>query len=516
MEIIKENVRASQFVGHESLLELVEGDIIVPDIKPDILSLVKVEGRPFITNREVQDDKVRIQGMIDIYAIYIADDETNSLKGLTATLNFNENIDMKGCNGDMIPILKFNLSNVESRVLNGRKITVKCPLEIDLKVISDSEFDIPKDVADLENVQMLKENMRLNSLVGHNTETLSINENVSLSENLPPIGEILTCSLEIVNQDYKVSYNKVLAKADARVRIVYSADDEMGSINVFETFIPFTGFIDINGVNENTKFDIGYTLKNYCIKPIYQDMKASAISVEAEIDVMVIAHEEKEFTVIRDLYNPDNILKYDEKSIALEQMKDNRITNIKFDQMLQIPELDNSKLLEINITPTITEKKNMEDKIIVDGNVNVDIMFYKLDKGTIETKRIDIPFEQSVAKENKQDDITVQVSDIEYELAPSGNLKLNMTLNFENEVMDTININMIDNLEATGEKAKSPASVVVYPVKSGDSLWSIAKKFGTTIDNIKTANDLSDDMIYPMQQLIIPRRVYRLTLDPLN
>ena len=69
MEIIKENVRASQFVGHESLLELVEGDIIVPDIKPDILSLVKVDGRPFITNSEVQDDKVRIQGMIDIYAM---------------------------------------------------------------------------------------------------------------------------------------------------------------------------------------------------------------------------------------------------------------------------------------------------------------------------------------------------------------------------------------------------------------------------------------------------------------
>lgn len=516
MEIIKENVRASQFVGHESLVELVEGDIIVPDIKPDILSLVRVDGRPFITNREVQEDKIRIQGLIDIYAIYIADDETNSLKGLTATLTFNENIDMKGCNDDMIPILKFNLSNVESRVLNGRKITVKCPLEIDVKVISDSEFNIPADVTDLENVQMLKEKLKLNSLIGHNTETLSINENISLSENLSPIGEILTCSLDIVNKDYKVSYNKVLAKADARVRIVYSADDEMESINVFETLIPFTSFIDINGVNENTQFDIIYNLKNYCIKPVYQDMKASAISVLAEIDVMVIAHEEKEFTVIKDLYNPDNILRYTEKNIALEQNSNNKVTSIKFDQMLQIPELDNSKLLEINIDSTITEKKNMEDKIIVDGNVNADIMFYKLDKGTIENKKIDIPFEQSITKGNMPEDITIQISDIEYELAPSGNLKLNMILNFDNEVMDTININMIDNLEATGEKAKCPASVIVYPVKSGDSLWSIAKKYGTTIENIKTANDLSDDTIYPMQQLIIPRRVYRLTLDPLN
>lgn len=516
MEVINENFRASQFVGHENLLELVEGDIIVPDVKPDILSLIKVEGRPFITNIETQDGKVNIQGMVEIYAIYVADDEKSSLKGLNATLNFNENIEMKDCESGMIPIIKFNLSNLESKVLNGRKITVKCPLEISIKVIKDAEIQVPKDIVDVENMQVLRENLILNSLVGRNNEIISINENVSLTETLPPIGEILSCNITIVNKDYKISYNKVLVKADAKVRIVYLADDEMESVNVFETLIPFTGFVDIDGINENTEFDIEYTLRNCSIKPIYQDMKSTAISVEAEINVMVIAHEKKSFTVIKDLYIPEKVLTSDTSIVELQQSNSNNVSVLRIDENLQIPELNNSKLLEVSASPTISDKKTMEDKFVLDGNVTVDILFYRLDKATVENKRIEIPFQQSIAKMGSGSDIRTEIVDLEYELNSSGNLKLNMNINVENDVMDSVTINAINSLEITNENKISPASVVIYPVKEGDSLWSIAKKFGTTIEDIKSANDLIDETIYPMQQLIIPRKVYRVTLDVLN
>lgn len=516
MEVINENFRVSQFVGHENLLELVEGDIIVPDVKPDILSLIKVEGRTFITKIETQDGKVNIQGMVEIYAIYVADDERSSLKGLNATLNFNESIEVKNCESGMIPIIKFNLSNLESKVLNGRKITVKCPLEISIKVMKDAEIQIPKDVVDVENMQMLRENLILNSLVGCNNEIISINENVSLAETLPPIGEMLSCNVTIVNKDYKISYNKVLVKADAKVRMVYLADDEMESVNVFETLIPFTGFVDIDGINENTEFDIDYALRSYCIKPIYQDMKSTAISVEAEIGVMVIAHEKKSFMVIKDLYIPEKVLTCDTSIVELQQSNSNNVSILKIDENLQIPELDNSKLLEVSAIPTISDKKSMEDKIVLDGNVAVDILFYRLDKATVENKKIEIPFQQSMAKTGSDSDIIVEIVDLEYELNSSGNLKLNMNINVENDVMDSVMINTINSLEITNEKKISPASVVIYPVKKDDSLWSVAKKFGTTIEDIKSANDLVDETIYPMQQLIIPRKVYRVTLDVLN
>ncbi|MEN2776141.1 LysM peptidoglycan-binding domain-containing protein [Acetivibrio clariflavus] len=51
---------------------------------------------------------------------------------------------------------------------------------------------------------------------------------------------------------------------------------------------------------------------------------------------------------------------------------------------------------------------------------------------------------------------------------------------------------------------------LIYNVMSGDSLWLISQKFGTTIDKIKQLNGLTSDIIYVNQKLIIKR------LDPID
>lgn len=44
-----------------------------------------------------------------------------------------------------------------------------------------------------------------------------------------------------------------------------------------------------------------------------------------------------------------------------------------------------------------------------------------------------------------------------------------------------------------------------YIVKSGDSLWSIAKKFGITVDELKKANNLKSNLLSINQVLTIPK-----------
>lgn len=48
------------------------------------------------------------------------------------------------------------------------------------------------------------------------------------------------------------------------------------------------------------------------------------------------------------------------------------------------------------------------------------------------------------------------------------------------------------------------AQTITYLVKKGDNLYSIAKAFGTTVETIKSANALTTDVIYPYQSIIIP------------
>jgi LysM repeat protein len=51
--------------------------------------------------------------------------------------------------------------------------------------------------------------------------------------------------------------------------------------------------------------------------------------------------------------------------------------------------------------------------------------------------------------------------------------------------------------------------VVIYFVKQGDTLWEIAKKFGSTVADIVRVNKIEDEnKIFPGQQLFIPKYVY--------
>ena len=47
-------------------------------------------------------------------------------------------------------------------------------------------------------------------------------------------------------------------------------------------------------------------------------------------------------------------------------------------------------------------------------------------------------------------------------------------------------------------------SITIYVVKKGDTLWKLAKKFNTTVNNIATINNIENpDLIYHNQKLII-------------
>ncbi|MFW6036100.1 MAG: L,D-transpeptidase family protein [Halothermotrichaceae bacterium] len=48
------------------------------------------------------------------------------------------------------------------------------------------------------------------------------------------------------------------------------------------------------------------------------------------------------------------------------------------------------------------------------------------------------------------------------------------------------------------------SSYITYTVKKGDSLWKISQQYNVSITEIKKINNLSNDLIYPGQDLKIP------------
>lgn len=68
-------------------------------------------------------------------------------------------------------------------------------------------------------------------------------------------------------------------------------------------------------------------------------------------------------------------------------------------------------------------------------------------------------------------------------------------------------------VEYAGGKYVAPAGSNYYTVKSGDSLWSISRKFNVTVDELKNANNLSSNLLSVGQNLIIPGKEAQATSD---
>jgi len=73
---------------------------------------------------------------------------------------------------------------------------------------------------------------------------------------------------------------------------------------------------------------------------------------------------------------------------------------------------------------------------------------------------------------------------------------------FNNLVGDTVLVGQILYLQEPGENDH----FTVHTVMAGETLWTIASRYGTTVDVVRTLNNLTGDTISVGQRLIVPRR----------
>ena len=96
-----------------------EGDCIVPDIKPDIFNIITSSGIVNVYKKEIMDGKVRIDGAINTYTIYVSEEEgKRETRSINYVLDFSQIINIENASRDMLFEVKTILKNVESK--NGK------------------------------------------------------------------------------------------------------------------------------------------------------------------------------------------------------------------------------------------------------------------------------------------------------------------------------------------------------------------------------------------------------------
>jgi len=99
---------------------------------------------------------------------------------------------------------------------------------------------------------------------------------------------------------------------------------------------------------------------------------------------------------------------------------------------------------------------------------------------------------------------TVQSGDTLWNIANRFQISVDAIMRLNN--LTSTNINVGQRLRIPLFNQNLPEETFTYTVVRGDSLWSIANRFNTTIDEIKRLNNLTSDLLSIGQQLLIPGR----------
>lgn len=504
MKTSKENICINQIIGQKFENIIIEGDCIIPDIKPDILSVINTNGNVCIYKKEIIDGKIKLDGAINVYIMYLPDSERSNVRSVNTTIDFSYMVNMEKIKSGMNLETKINLKAIDCKVLNGRKVSIKALLDGEFKVSSNEKVEFINEVDNVKNLQILNETIEVNSLLGEGNTKVYAKETITI-DNADNLVDIMKCNIRILNKETKTSYNKVLAKADTAVSVMYLTEDNR--LNEVKTIIPIMGFIDIQNVNDDNICDVNYEIKNIIIKP--NGVDEHSIYLEIEIEINCLVYENKKIDLIEDLYSPCEEITTTSKSIQVMQNKQSfqNVCNIREKQTIE--ELQGRQLYNVEVTPTIVRENKLNDKIMYEGEIELKLMYGANNSSGLDIKIQKMPFNHTIdvnnIPTNAVTNTNMEIVSQDFLVMPDNTIEMKIDLLFNVDTARPSNINVVEDINVSEMEKEEPYSIVIYYVKNGDSLWKIAKRFKSTVKDIAAVNDITDvDKIMVGQQLYIP------------
>jgi len=117
VETKKESLCINQIIAKKSQDVTIEGDVIIPDIKPDILNAINTNGTVCVYKKEIMDGKVRLDGSVNLYIMYLPDNETDTVRSINTSLDFTQIIDVEPAREDMTLEEDVIIKAIECKVL---------------------------------------------------------------------------------------------------------------------------------------------------------------------------------------------------------------------------------------------------------------------------------------------------------------------------------------------------------------------------------------------------------------
>ncbi|MGL4791858.1 MAG: SPOCS domain-containing protein [Anaerotignaceae bacterium] len=515
-ELIKNTNSSIKKTGMETTQILVEGDLIVPDIKPDIAEILKVTANPVIEEEKTAEDRVGFKGNLKLNIIYLAKKSEKPVHSMEDTLPFEDFINMDGVTRLSDVYICAKLTHLEYKLINDRKIGIKAIISITAWECKQVETEVLSDVLG-NNLQVKKMDSQIQVATENKKDRIIIHELFNLERSKPEISEMLQCNINLCNIEQKATYGGIDIKGEAIAEVLYIGNTDDSIVEYVELPLQFNGTVESSQVTDDMYPTVHLSVDKVEYFPVTNnDGEDKIIDVEVSIGVLANATKSDTITLVEDVYSIETPVETITENLIVPVTVGHSIAKNNIKEVLTLGK-DNLSLMKIIRPWSKCEIDNVtvhEDYVEVNGVITLQLLYIAIDDlRPVEAVEFFIPFEQTIEVLNAQPTDTANVEccveNTAVNILAAKEFEAIVTLILEVDVTREETIHAVTSVVETEKcNSKHIAPVTIYCVQKNDSLWSIAKKYNTTIQDILLVNEIENpDLIYPGQKLLILKRL---------
>ncbi len=510
MELMKRQIRKNE-VGKGIVTQfVVDEDFNVPDAKEDVRRIVMSDGKVRIDDMRSMENHVKVVGKLYFRVLYETEGFEPGRCTLEGKIPFEELIyteekeesyTVRECKVD------FDVSMIHSRKLN---IKAMVDLEIGGEKIIYDEVTVDVD----SDISMYKKKQEVHLLKLHTSkkDTYRIKEEITLPGTKETIATMLWSDVTSRRMDTRLSEGELLIDGELMAFCFYESPE--GKLDWITQNVLYQGRVECPGVEPSMYHHVTANFGDVTVdvRPD-EDGEMRVIGLEGTQELRLAVYEEENMDLLRDVYSLEMQCRPKEQRFTYEEPLLQNHSKCKVAESLSLPELKED-ILQICHSNAVVEASHMEmteEGILIEGVLHVSFLYVKAD----DTLPFDvwqgmIPFSHVIACNEMGNhttyNITSALEQLSISLLGGDGVEVKAVLAFHCFLKNRVEIPMVTEIETQSfsmEEMKKRPGIVGYVVKEGDDLWSLAKRYNTTVEGIREVNDLKNEEVKIGERILI-------------
>lgn len=490
---------------------LLDDDYNVPDTKNDVRRIIASEGKVKIEDVKLVENYVRITGKLYFQILYVTEGIEPALSSLNGKLPFEEMVYVSDAADGKFSVCDERV-DFTATMIHSRKLSMKAVVELELcpgKVLSE---EITTDVEG--NVSLYKKKKALELLKLHTTkrDTYRIKEELTLPGTKEMVGNVLWTDISNRKLDTRLENDTLLLSGELLAFCFYESPE--GKLDWIEQVLPYEGSVECYGVNPSMYHHMNTSLEDVNVDiRMDEDGEMRVLGIEGTLEMNIVIYEEEREEILEDVYSLERKCMLETEESCYEELLLQNNSKCKVAERLSIPELKDNILQICHSSATIqVEHTEIEaEGIRIEGVMHINFLYVKSnDNIPFDTWQGMIPFSHLIecgqAHEDIRYDIASTLEQLNVASLGGDSVEIKAIIAFNSFIRKTVCMEGITNLTAEKipeEEMVNRPGIVGYVVKEGDGLWTLAKRFYTTVEGIQEVNELKDEKIKPGDKLLI-------------